>query len=218
MDSRFVVALVVAALLGWLVVPGAVASASAPGGVDVVVAGGSGIDATALDRVRAGVVGNGLSRVDTDGVLEQSTRADIYAAIERTPGVALDEIAATVGVAKSTARYHVNVLRGAGLVDAAIVAGAHRFAPAEADAEVAAALRADATGPVLRAVARNEPASVTDVAVSTDRAASTVSHHLSALEARGLVERERVGESVATSLAPATRDALTAEVLAAGDE
>jgi DNA-binding transcriptional ArsR family regulator len=41
-----------------------------------------------------------------------------------------------------------------------------------------------------------------------DRDASTVSHHLSRLEADGLVERERDGPAVVNRLAPATRAAL----------
>ena len=59
------------------------------------------------------------------------------------------------------------------------------------------------------AVARHEPASVTAVAEATDRAPSTVSHHLSALEKRGYVERERTGEAVVAVLSPATRRAMT---------
>jgi DNA-binding transcriptional ArsR family regulator len=154
---------------------------------------------------------------DPDGVLEQPTRADVYAAVDSSPGETLAGLADAVGVTKSTVRYHVEVLRDAGLVAATEAAGALRVAPAEADAELAAALGAEGTGAVLDAVAEHEPASVTTVARATDRAPSTVSHHLSALEDRDLVERERAGEAVVTRLAPATRAALRAEASSADD-
>jgi len=45
-----------------------------------------------------------------------------------------------------------------------------------------------------------------------------VSHHLPTLEKRGLVERERAGESVATTLAPSAREALAADPPAPADD
>lgn len=175
-----------------------------------LAAGGAGGDAPTLGAIRPAVVASGLSRADTEGVLDQSTRSAVYGAIEDAPGRTLADVATTVGVAKSTVRYHVGVLRDAGLVDVAEVGGTLRLAPAEADAELAAALRAEATRPLLEAVAGHEPASVTTVAASVDRAPSTVSHHLSALADRGIVERERAGEAVLTRLPPEVRGAVEA--------
>jgi predicted transcriptional regulator len=163
------------------------------------------VEMPAFDRLRPIAVSSGLSRVDGDGILEQPTRAAVYEAIEETPGRTLREIAATIGITKSTARYHVDVLRNAGFVVASEASGALRFAPASADAELTAALQADATSRILDAVAAHEPASVTTVAEATDRSPSTASYHLSALEDRGLVERERTGEAVVTTLSPAIR-------------
>jgi DNA-binding transcriptional ArsR family regulator len=155
---------------------------------------------------------------DRDGVLEQSTRAAIYRAIDEAPGRTLSALAEAVGVTPSTVRYHVDVLRDAGFVDAVEASGALRFAPADADLDVVAELDADGTGSVLRAVAEHEPVSVTALAEATDRAPSTVSHHLSGLEARGLVERERVGESVATTLSPTARSTLGGETTVSADD
>lgn len=207
MVRRFLTMVLVAALLVGLVAPGVVGTAT-PAADGATLSAGDGIDAPLLDRLRPTASSSSLSRTDTDGVLEQPTRSAVYGAIEAAPGTDLRSIAASVGVTKSTVRYHVGVLREAGLVDAAEVAGSLRFAPAEVDAELAGVLGADGTGTVLAAVAANEPASVTAVAEATDRAPSTVSYHLSALEERGFVDRERTGEAVVTTLTESTRSAI----------
>lgn len=229
MASRFVASLFAVALLVTLFPPVSLAAGEGPSD-DGTVAAPIDADALVVDRLRPTVASPSqardaerpgdrpLQRDDADGVLEQPTRAAVYRAVRDAPGGTLHGIADAVGVTKSTARYHAGVLREAGLVDAARVSGALRFAPADADVELHAVLRADATGAVLDAVARHEPASVTELARATDRAPSTVSHHLSSLEERGLVERERAGETVVTTLAPATRSAMPADGAATADD
>lgn len=218
MDSRFVALAFVAVLVASLFAPVPVTDAEGPA-EDATLAAGNGADGLlALDRLRPTVASSGMARADTEGVLEQSTRAAVYATVRDTPGTTLAGIAAAVDVTRSTVRYHVDVLREAGLIDATEVAGALRFAPAESDVELAATLNADGPGAVLAAVAEHEPASVTTLAEVTDRAPSTVSHHLSTLEDRGLVDRERAGEAVVTTLAPATRTAMTGDRAAPADD
>jgi DNA-binding transcriptional ArsR family regulator len=207
MVRRPLVAVLVVCLAAALVAPAAAGpSGELDGGVTHAAGGATG--GVAIDTIRSGASSSGLSRADTEGVLNQPTRAAVYDIIRQSPGQSLSSIAHAVGVAKSTVKYHVGVLREAGLVEEAVVAGTRRFAPAEADVEIAAVMGADATGAVLEAVAAHEPASVTTVAEATDRAASTASHHLSRLEERGLVERERSGEAVVATLAPTARRAL----------
>jgi len=217
MDKRPLVAILLVCLSLTLLAPPVAGGADAADEVVALSTGDGGFDGPTLDRLRLAAPTGSLGRIDTDGVLEQSTRAAVFSAVERTPGESLEAIAAAVGVTKSTVRYHVEVLCDAGLVETAVVAGTLRVAPAEADAELAATLGADSTGSVLRAVARREPASVTTVAEATGRAPSTVSHHLSTLEERGLVERERAGEAVVTTLSPATRRALADDPTPADD-
>lgn len=218
MTSRPLVVLLVAVLAAGLFTPVAVSAGDSPGDTATLSTPG-GADSPALDRYRpAAVASSGLSRADTDGVLDQPTRAAVYRSIRDTPGSDLVDIADRVGVTKSTVRYHVDVLRDAGLVGAAEVAGALRFAPADMDAQLAGTMAADATGEILGAVATAEPASVTTVAEETDRAISTVSYHLSTLEDRGIVERERVGESVMTTLTDDTRAALPTAAVALADD
>ena len=217
MDKRPLFAVLLACLALALMAPPVAGGTTSDDGAVALSTGEGGLDGPTLDRFRLAAPTGSLGRIDTDGVLEQSTRAAVFSVIERTPGEGLEAIAAAVGVTKSTVRYHVEVLCDAGLVETAVVAGTLRVAPAEADAELAATLGADSTGSVLRAVARREPASVTTVAEATGRAPSTVSHHLSTLEERGLVERERAGEAVVTTLSPATRRALTDDPTPADD-
>lgn len=232
MASRFAVSLFTAAFVVSLFVPATVAAVD--GSIsDASTTVGGGAEAVALDRLRPAVTspssarGSGRSTVattdpasrdDTHDALEQPTRADVYRAIWRAPGKTLSGLADAVGVTKSTVRYHARVLDDAGLVASTEASGALRYAPVEDDVELAAALNADGTGAVLDAVARHEPASVTTLAEATDRARSTVSHHLSALEERGIVERERSGEAVVTTLAPATKTALSGGAEASADD
>lgn len=218
MKRRLAVAVCVVALVLTVLVAPASASAGDSGAEGLAASVGGGADAQVLDRLRAATSSLGVHRVDTEGVLEQPTRAAIYAALRESPGVSLAGLATGVGVTKSTVRYHVDVLGRAGLVDTAEVAGETRVATSDGDVEVAAATSADATGRILEAVAEHEPASVTAVAAATDRAPSTVSHHLAALAERDLVERERVGEAVLTTLAPSTRAAMHAEEPAVADD
>lgn len=216
MDRRPLITALVALLLIGLLVPPAVAS-SDTSAENAEVALPAGFDAPEIDRYRSVALSSGLSRTDTDGVLDQRTRAAVYAAIRDSPGTDLATLVDAVGVTKSTVRYHVDVLRDAGLVDVAEAGGALRFAPAEMDAELAAVTSAEPTAAVLEAVADAEPASVRTVAEATDRAPSTVSHHLSALADSGFVERERVGEAVVTRLTSETRAVLSDPVVTADD-
>lgn len=206
MSHRLVVAFVVVTMAISLVPVGGVSAES----LDESIAGTPGMsaDAPVTDRSRSGS-SPATSRADTEDLLEQPTRNAVYDTVHDAPGIALSELVELVAVTKSTIRYHVDVLGDAGLVGTAVVAGSLRVAPAEVDAELAGVLRADANGTVLAAVAEDEPASVTAIAEATDRSPSTVSHHLSTLEERGLVDRDRAGESVVTTLTPETRAAMT---------
>lgn len=236
MASRFLVAACAALLVVVLFLPSGLAAAT-PAADHRTVAddGGASGDDPLIDRFQAALLpspvparsverlgsqsGERLERPrDRDGVLEQPTRAAVYHAIDESPGETLSALADAVDVTRSTVRYHVDVLRKAGLVNAVEVSGALRFAPADADVDLVAALNADGTGSVLRAVAEHEPVSVTGLADAIDRAPSTVSHHLSGLEARGLVERERVGESVATTLSPTVRTSLSDDQPVSADD
>lgn len=208
MVHRPLVALLVVAMLVSVAPIGGVAAETSS---NVAAATHSiGIDAQVTERFRVGNAASGLARADTDGVLEQPTRAAVYETIRSAPGSDLAELATAVGVTKSTVRYHVGVLRDAELVETADVSGTIRVSPAETDAELVGVLRSESMGGVLVAVSEEEPASVTTLADSTGRALSTVSHHLASLESRGYVDRERTGEAVLTSLTPETRRSIAA--------
>lgn len=211
MVRRYVVTAFALVVLLTLLVGTAGAGTVDSGDVGLSAVGDDGEDAHVLERLRASTSSVTPNRLDADGVLEQSTRAEIYRALRESPGASLAGLATVVGVTKSTVRYHVDVLRRAGIVDTAEIAGEIRVAASDGDVEVAAARSADATGRILDAVAEHEPASVTAIASATDRAPSTVSHHLAALEERGIVERERAGEAVLTTLAPSARAAMSTE-------
>lgn len=207
MDRRRMLVVLVAVGMACSLVPVSGAMAESPADA---AAGHStaGVDASITDRFRYGTASSGLAREDTENVLEQPTRERVYDSIRESPGIGLERLVETTAVTKSTVRYHTRILRSAGLIDSTTVAGTLRFAPAEVDVDVAGVLGVDATRTVLEAVAEHEPASVATVAEATDRAPSTVSHHLSALEERGVVDRERAGEAVVTRLTDRTRSVI----------
>lgn len=168
----------------------------------------SGFDATVTERLRSDTASRVASRTDPEGVLEQPTREGIYVSVRESPGIGLGELVEAAPVTKSTVRYHLRILRKAGLVESATIAGTLRFSPSGTDAELAGALSAGPTRAIVDAVEEHEPASVTAIAEATDRAPSTVSHHLGRLEERGVVDRERNGEAVVTTLSAETRAAI----------
>lgn len=207
MDRRTALVVFVALVMACSLVPVGGAVMESPDDATVGLSAG-GIDAPITDRFRYGIASNGIARTDPDGVLEQPTRKSVYTSIRQSPGIGLDELAERASVTRSTVRYHARVLRTAGLIDSTTVGGTLRFAPAEADVELAGVLRAAPTRAVIDAVSEHEPASVTTLAEATDRAPSTVSHHLSSLEESGIVDRHRAGEAVVTTLASETRSAI----------
>lgn len=102
------------------------------------------------------------------------------------------ELADTTRTPRSTIRYHVRILEEEGLVFGEKTPGKQRYFPRESvDAELAAALRDDATGAVLAAIERLEPGSVSRLASDLDRASSTIPCHLDRLTDAGLVDQER---------------------------
>lgn len=148
----------------------------------------------------------GYSRHDDSDPLDNAVRKRVYDAVLRLPGAYVVELAEATDVSRSTVRYHVRILEEERLVVGQKIRGRQRMFPADDESpELTAALADDATAPVLDAVARLEPASVSTLAADLDRATSTVSYHLSRLEDAGLVEQAREGCAVRNSLAPDVR-------------
>lgn len=146
------------------------------------------------------------------GSLSHDTRRDIYAAVADAPGRGLTTVARVLDVNRSTARYHVKVLERADLVERAKILGQCRLYPADFDGEpaLAAALADDSTEHLVRSVDDLEPVTITGLAASVDRAASTTSRHVSRLEDAGLLERERGDGAVMVRVEEPVREALSA--------
>ena len=122
----------------------------------------------------------------------------------------------------STVRHHVRVLEEEGLVTTAKINGKRRYFLADSERptgtagngasvdshELHAALEEPARRDVLETLAELGPVANGRLAEELERDPSTVSHHLSTLEAAGLVVREQDGRSVLNELAPAVENAL----------
>lgn len=155
----------------------------------------------------------GYSRYDSSDPLEHETRAALYDRIQSDAGVTLAELTSDNDVTESTVRYHTRILEEESLVDKVDLWGNVRLFPAAYEPRERAltvALDDTALRSVLSAVRTTEPATVTTIADEIDRSPSTVSHHLSRLETADLVDRERNGKRVVTTLEPDVHRALSA--------
>lgn len=149
------------------------------------------------------------SRYDDSDPLDHGSRRALYERVRDSPGAYLSSLADETGLPLATARYHLRVLERERLIHGAKIGGKRRFFPLGTDdPEAIAAVTDDATGRVLGALARRGPSSVSALAADLDRDPSTVTHHLSGLEAAALVERRREGRSVISRLTPAARELL----------
>jgi DNA-binding transcriptional ArsR family regulator len=161
----------------------------------------------------------GYVRPDEGDPLAHDTRAALVEAVRESPGAPLASVGRAVGVPRSTARYHVDVLEREGYVVAEQVAGRNRLFPAEAESRaLAAALQRAGAGDLLRSLATDGPASVTELADRIDRSPATVSHHLSGLADDGLVDRRADGRRRIAHLAGPARDLATPDPPFAADD
>lgn len=143
-------------------------------------------------------------------VLNHDTRAELYETIVDRPGLHLSGLSDETDTPLSTLRHHVRELEEEDVVFSTKIRGKRRYYPARVEGvELAAALEDEPTGAVLDALGRIGPATVSELADELDRDPSTVSHHLSRLADEGLVERERVNQSVLNDLSPTVKDVMT---------
>jgi DNA-binding transcriptional ArsR family regulator len=145
----------------------------------------------------------GYSRHDSDP-LEHDVRARVYDLVRESPGTYPAAIVDRLGVSRSTVRYHLRVLEDEDLVSEQAVDGRRRYVAAEATAAertLAAVDDGSTAGAVVEALARDGPATVSELAERLDRSPGTVTHHLNRLEDAGVVDRERDGQAVQNRLA-----------------
>lgn len=143
---------------------------------------------------------------------DHPVRADVDDVVNRLPGLHFAAVVRHVDSPEGTVRYHARVLESDGHVQTEQIWGTLRLFPLATepdDFELFAAARDDALSRVLESIGNSEPATVSELADSLDRAPSTVSHHLGRLEEAGLIVRERAGQSVHVSLDPNVRERVT---------
>lgn len=153
----------------------------------------------------------GYSQYDDSDPLENAARQDVFERVRESPGIYRSEVAAETGLAPTTVRYHARILAEESLLTEVRINGRQRLFPigtGDDDRELAAALDDDSTASVLAGLEVHEPVGTAALADQLDLCPSTVSYHLSRLEERDLVVRERQGRAVVTRLAPDVRDAL----------
>lgn len=157
------------------------------------------------------VVLGSYSRYDSSDPLGNDIRAAVHERVQSEPGVTLAQLTEDNGVSESTVRYHTRILEEESLLQRVELWGNVRafpttYGPTEQALTVALADTAKLS--VLSAVEEHQPTTVNTVAAEIDRAPSTVSHHLTRLDETGLVDRERSGKKVLTTLEPTVKQAL----------
>jgi DNA-binding transcriptional ArsR family regulator len=160
--------------------------------------------ATAGDWVWRFLAAAGYAKRTTDDPLAHETRAELYDHVQAAPGTYLSAFddAPALDASLGTIRYHLKVLEREGLVTSEKVGGKRRYYPVGGSPDALdVALASESTRALLEALLA-APDTVSGLAERVDRDPSTVSHHLSRLEADGLIERERDGQAVTNRLTP----------------
>jgi DNA-binding transcriptional ArsR family regulator len=145
----------------------------------------------------------GYSRHDSDP-LDHAVRSRIYETIQASPGIYPAALADQLDTPRSTLRYHLRILETDSLVTTREIDGKRRYVATEATAaERALAVVDEGTtaASIVEALAREGPATVSELAAGVDRSPGTVSYHLDRLEDAAVVERERDGQAVQNRLA-----------------
>lgn len=151
----------------------------------------------------------GYSRYDDSDPLENAVRRSVFETVERSPGTYLSQIAEEVGYSLSSVRHHVRVLVDERQLTTEKIDGKRRVFPRSVDdLELHVELNDPSRRVVIESVERLEPTTVSRLSVELDRSPSTVSYHLSRLEAVGLVLRDRDGQSVSVTLTEKAHDGL----------
>lgn len=161
----------------------------------------------------------GYSQHDDSDPLAHDNRATIVEAVDDSPGAHVTAVSNRSGIPLSTVRYHLRILEREGHVTTVRDRGCRRVYPATTEPaaiDLAAALRNEATARIIDTLARRGELSGDALAAALDRDASTVTHHLQALAADGIVVRERDGQTIDNRLSPAACEKL-APVVGAGD-
>ena len=159
----------------------------------------------------AGIV-LGYSRYEDSDPLENSKRAQIYDLVVSSPGTYITEVSKITEVHRSTVRYHVRILEGEGLIASHYFQGKHRlYSVEQTDVAVLAALDNKATAVVLESMLTSEPVTVSVLADDVDKAASTISYHLTRLQEDDLVIVDRSGNSTVARLSEDVRRVLRSE-------
>lgn len=162
-----------------------------------------------LDRIPPLLGPFRYSRYDDSDPLEHEDRLAVFRAVDASPGIYMAELSQNLNLSLSTLRHHAEVLEEEDLIGVASVRGRRRFYPTTTDqVELAAALNDEATAPIVDTLARLGAASVSDIAEAVDRDTSTLSYHLSRLEADGVVDRERDGRAIVNRLSAEVQEAL----------
>ncbi|WP_136716331.1 winged helix-turn-helix transcriptional regulator [Halorientalis salina] len=132
--------------------------------------------------------------------LELESRRAIYKAIEATPGIHFRALLDDLEYAQGTLQYHIRWLADADLVESSTDGKYTRYYPEgsfdEGDQAVMNALRRQCARRILAYLVNDGPMTTSELSECIDKAASTVSFHLSQLEAADLVTGERDGRAV----------------------
>ena len=134
--------------------------------------------------------------------------------VHATPGIHFNELGRTLGLAPGQLQHHIRRLLADGRVTSERLYGRTHYYPPSYDAwerGALALLERETTRGILVVLLDSGPTRPVSLADELEVARSTIEHHLTHLEAQGVVEKRRkAGNRVMVTL---TRPARTAELL-----
>lgn len=140
----------------------------------------------------------------TDAELELESRRVIFQHVSENPGVHFRAILDALDYAQGTIQYHLKWLQDEGLIERSDDGKFTRYYPArsfdEMDRAVMNALRREYARRIVAHLAAAGSLTTADLSERLEKSPSTVSWHLSKLEAADLVTKERRGRNVVYEL------------------
>ncbi len=141
-----------------------------------------------------------FTRIPQDKILENSTRRQIFNAIQKNPGINMSQISKELGIGWGTTVHHVKKLEGAMKVhveernnERCFFENGGTF-PADSMAAVAALKDSTAKG-IFGYIRKNPGTSQKEIAAHLEVGPSLVSWHVTRLEKEGIINRNRSGKS-----------------------
>jgi predicted transcriptional regulator len=149
----------------------------------------------------------GYRKITTASVLRNITRSRIYEAVATNPGIFFNELARQTGVARSTLRYHLALLRMTGKISASKTGSDVRYFEnsgkfSEAEQKILAFLHNGRERLICEYLIRNPATTRADLEKVLGISGAAVTWHMNRLRDAGVLAVTKTGRTVQYTIAP----------------